>query len=72
MKAAPRPGYMESVIDAAREWELPNDYVAGLRRWTLKRLAQPGPQGDRRDLIEHSCGGSEVPLHDAASPTGDF
>jgi len=29
----PRPGYMELVIDAAREWELPEDYVAGLSRW---------------------------------------
>jgi len=28
-----RPGYMESVIDAAREWELPEDYISGLRRW---------------------------------------
>jgi hypothetical protein len=30
----PQPGYMESVIEAAREWELPEDYIAGLQRWT--------------------------------------
>jgi hypothetical protein len=28
-----RPGYMEGVLDAAREWELPPDYIASLRRW---------------------------------------
>jgi hypothetical protein len=28
-----KPGYMEGVIDAAREWELPGDYTAGLARW---------------------------------------
>ena len=37
----PRPGYMESVIEAAREWELPNDYVAGLRRWTMSGWRSP-------------------------------
>jgi hypothetical protein len=28
-----RPGYMESVIAAAGEWDLPGDYIASLRRW---------------------------------------
>jgi gamma-glutamylcyclotransferase (GGCT)/AIG2-like uncharacterized protein YtfP len=28
-----KPGYMEGVIDAANEWDLPEDYIAGLRRW---------------------------------------
>lgn len=29
----PRPGYMELVIAAAREWHLPQDYIARLARW---------------------------------------
>jgi gamma-glutamylcyclotransferase (GGCT)/AIG2-like uncharacterized protein YtfP len=29
----PRPGYMEEVISAAREWNLPPDYVERLARW---------------------------------------
>lgn len=28
-----KPGYMESVIEAAHEWELPEAYIAGLKRW---------------------------------------
>ncbi len=28
-----RPGYMEGVIAAAREWELPPDHIASLQRW---------------------------------------
>ena len=31
-----RPGYMELVIDAARAWNLPPDYVAMLQRWLPK------------------------------------
>ncbi len=30
----PRPGYIELVVEAAREWNLPVDYVAGLARWS--------------------------------------
>ena len=30
----PRPGYMETVLDAAREWQLPQDYIESLRRWS--------------------------------------
>jgi cation transport regulator ChaC len=29
-----RPGYQELVVAAAREWDLPADYVAALARWT--------------------------------------
>jgi gamma-glutamylcyclotransferase (GGCT)/AIG2-like uncharacterized protein YtfP len=29
----PRPGYLEAVLAAARELELPADYVAALARW---------------------------------------
>lgn len=43
----PRPGYMNMVVDAAREWRLPADYVCGLERWTSgywqgSRRAQAG------------------------------
>jgi hypothetical protein len=33
----PRPGYMEIVVRAACEWELPADYVASLERWLPKQ-----------------------------------
>jgi gamma-glutamylcyclotransferase (GGCT)/AIG2-like uncharacterized protein YtfP len=28
-----RPGYQELVVASARDWRLPEDYVAGLMRW---------------------------------------
>jgi len=28
-----RPGYQELVVASARDWRLPDDYVAGLMRW---------------------------------------
>ena len=43
-----RPGYMESVIDAAHDWELPAPYVAGLRRWMLGAWRSPA----RKELGE--------------------
>jgi cation transport regulator ChaC len=33
----PRPGYMEIVMAAAREWGLPADYVTSLQRWLPKQ-----------------------------------
>jgi hypothetical protein len=33
----PRPGYMELVLDAAREWNLPQPYLRGLVRWAPAR-----------------------------------
>jgi len=30
----PRPGYIELVVDAAREWNLPPDYIESLARWS--------------------------------------
>jgi hypothetical protein len=27
----PKPGYMELVVNAAREWDLPGDYIASLQ-----------------------------------------
>jgi hypothetical protein len=35
-RGAPRPGYMEIVVRAARQCELPPDYVASLQRWLPK------------------------------------
>jgi len=40
----PRAGYMELVIDAARAWNLPPDYIASLQRWLP---AQPLGAGGR-------------------------
>ena len=28
-----RPGYQELVVASARDWRLPDDYIAGLMRW---------------------------------------
>jgi gamma-glutamylcyclotransferase (GGCT)/AIG2-like uncharacterized protein YtfP len=33
----PRPGYMALVLAAAREWNLPEDYMAELARWSPSR-----------------------------------
>jgi hypothetical protein len=33
----PKPGYMEVVVKAAREWAMPADYIASLQRWLPKR-----------------------------------
>jgi hypothetical protein len=33
----PKPGYMELVIAAAREWQLPDPYVRSLQRWSALR-----------------------------------
>jgi AIG2-like family len=37
-----RPGYMDIVVAAARECELPAHYVASLRRWLPKRSLAAG------------------------------
>ncbi len=31
----PRPGYIESIAAAAREWALPDRYVRGVERWSV-------------------------------------
>jgi AIG2-like family len=36
-EAAPRVGYMEVVIAAALEWQLPDVYIDELRGWLLRR-----------------------------------
>jgi gamma-glutamylcyclotransferase (GGCT)/AIG2-like uncharacterized protein YtfP len=33
----PKPGYMELVIAAAREWDLPGPYLRALERWSARR-----------------------------------
>jgi hypothetical protein len=33
-KGTPRPGYMTIVVDAARDWRLPERYVRSLQRWS--------------------------------------
>jgi hypothetical protein len=40
----PRAGYMELVLEAARTWNLPADYIASLQRWLP---AQPLGAGGR-------------------------
>jgi hypothetical protein len=33
----PRPGYIPLVVDAAREWQLPQPYIESLARWAPSR-----------------------------------
>jgi hypothetical protein len=45
----PKPGYMELVIAAAREWDLPVAYVRSLQRWSRARSPAAGAKaGDSR------------------------
>jgi len=37
----PRPGYLEAVLAAARELQLPNEYVAALARWLPRAKRVP-------------------------------
>ena len=41
-RGVPRPGYMEIVVVAARECELPADYVASLQRWLPRQALSAG------------------------------
>jgi cation transport regulator ChaC len=38
-EGAPRPGHMAQVLEAARDWGLPHDYVRALARWSPAALA---------------------------------
>lgn len=38
----PKPGYIELVIAAAREWELPPPYIRSLQRWSPARWGGAG------------------------------
>ncbi len=39
-----KAGYMELVIAAALEWQLPATYIASLRQWLPKRAGGAGPR----------------------------
>jgi hypothetical protein len=38
------PGYMEIVVEAARQWDLPADYIASLQRWVPSAALGVGPR----------------------------
>jgi cation transport regulator ChaC len=38
----PKPGYIELVTAAAREWNLPANYIDGLQRWRAPRWLSAG------------------------------
>ena len=38
----PKPGYMEIVVAAARQWDLPRDYIACLEQWLPRRSLGAG------------------------------
>jgi AIG2-like family len=46
----PRPGYIDVVVEAARDWDLPDDYIRALARWAPRRWrgARPGDTGELR------------------------
>jgi gamma-glutamylcyclotransferase (GGCT)/AIG2-like uncharacterized protein YtfP len=43
----PEPGYLDNVVAAAREWQLPWDYIQGLTRWADDR-ARAARAGESR------------------------
>jgi hypothetical protein len=40
----PRPGYIDVVVEAARDWDLPDDYVRALARWAPPRWRRARPR----------------------------
>ena len=34
----PKPGYVESIAAAARDWKLPDDYIRSVARWSRSRF----------------------------------
>lgn len=44
----PKPGYLETIMDAARGWRLPAEYIEGLERWRASgwRGKHPAETGD--------------------------
>jgi Gamma-glutamyl cyclotransferase, AIG2-like len=34
---APRPGYIDQVVEAARDWKLPQSYIRSIARWAPSR-----------------------------------
>jgi len=49
---SPRPGYMEIVVQAARELALPADYIGSLQRWLRKQPLGAGQRRLHRDIGE--------------------
>ncbi|HVZ54212.1 MAG TPA: gamma-glutamylcyclotransferase family protein, partial [Pseudolabrys sp.] len=44
-KGRARPGYLELILAAARDWQMPERYIRGLRRWAPARLAGTSAAG---------------------------
>ena len=40
-KGTPRPGYIGLVVEAARDWKLPEHYIRSLARWAPSRWRGP-------------------------------
>jgi hypothetical protein len=38
-RGTPRPGHLEIVLNAARDWDLPAAYISALSRWSASRWA---------------------------------
>lgn len=34
----PKPGYVEMIAAAARDWQLPEDYIVSVERWSVSRF----------------------------------
>jgi hypothetical protein len=35
----PKPGYVEMIASAARDWKLPEPYIRSIERWSASRWA---------------------------------
>ena len=38
-RGMPRPGHLELVLEAARDWDLPQSYIHSIMRWSASRWA---------------------------------
>jgi hypothetical protein len=43
----PKPGYMELVVSAGQEWELPAAYLQSLLRWSLPRALRDSTSNEK-------------------------
>jgi hypothetical protein len=41
VEGRPRPGYLDTVVAAARDWDLPQSYIRSLQRWSPTRWSGP-------------------------------
>jgi gamma-glutamylcyclotransferase (GGCT)/AIG2-like uncharacterized protein YtfP len=44
-RGTPRPGYIQLVVEAARDWNLPQPYIDALRRWSRSSFAGAWAKG---------------------------